>query len=172
MRRGSDGAGALRAAGGGGGGSGGPGSLRSGGAATGGARSQGHLKALDVRPWSTYEWICYRTDVLVPEPQPDTIKVRPGQMLQQVKYSRSFWSYRLLPDPEARFPPVLKSRDQEELNVYHIIDEEKRWVPIFDYSSPFLKIWENIVFLAILYAVTVTPFETAWVGLLCGRAGA
>ncbi|KAH6575359.1 hypothetical protein BASA62_001971 [Batrachochytrium salamandrivorans] len=108
-----------------------------------------------------YEKIVYNLDVLVPEDENDEIFVPKDSFLQQVHHGHIHrWrvqrnAYRCLPE----YLTDHLSLDEP----YIVINETKGILSPFDLASPFLKKWDALSFILLIYTASVTPWQTAFI---------
>lgn len=118
-----------------------------------------HVKVENLRHWSTYEYIVYNLDVLVPEDEPEEMFVPNGFYLQKVSY-RDKQKWRVLRDVNKDLPAYLVDHKQPE-EFYDVYKEPKTLLPIFEQNSNFLRKWDFLGLLLLVFTAVVTPFETA-----------
>ena len=116
-------------------------------------------KVENLRNWTLYEYIVYNLDVLVPEDEPEEIFVPAGSYLQKVSF-RKKQKWRVLTNPKKNLPEYLKEDQvlEDEYNVFH---ERESWFPILDPSSRFMRRWDLLTMVFLLFTAIVTPYETA-----------
>ena len=117
------------------------------------------IKVENLRNWSLYEYIVYNLDVLVPEEEPDEIFVPTGSYLQKVSF-RDKQKWRVLTDPKKDLPKYLVE-DRLLEDHYQVIEEKSSAIPIFDQSSRFIRRWDILTIVLLIFTAVVTPYETA-----------
>ncbi|KAI9103071.1 hypothetical protein DFS34DRAFT_351170 [Phlyctochytrium arcticum] len=112
-----------------------------------------------VKP-SLYERLTYALDILVAEDEPDSMVVPTGSFLQQVHYGKVH-RWRVTPDELLNLPECLI--DHREREPQYIVPVEKQgFFPVFDLTSNFLKRWDMLSLVLLMFTASVTPFETAF----------
>ncbi|KAI8995967.1 hypothetical protein BC832DRAFT_595794 [Gaertneriomyces semiglobifer] len=107
-----------------------------------------------------YERLCYFLDILVPEDAIDTMDVPEGHFLQQVHYGK-IHKWRVAQNHDAGLPDYLTDH-KDPAPQYKVVVEKQGFLPIFDLTSKFLKRWDMLTLVLLLFTASVTPFETAF----------
>ena len=108
-----------------------------------------------------FENLNYKFDVLVPTNEETEVLVPSDSYLQQVRYD-NFSRWRTLRD-ETRHLPAYLADVRERKTVYHVISESRGFFKPLNLGSPFIKQWDKLVLVLLLFTASVTPFETAYV---------
>lgn len=125
-----------------------------------GKKKEGKMvKVENLRHWSRYEYLVYNLDVLVPEEEPEEIFVPTGSYLQKVSF-RDKQKWRVLRDTRMDLPAYLVDHKEPE-EFYDVYKEEQSFLPMYETSSQFLKKWDFLGLLLLVFTAVVTPFETA-----------
>ncbi|KAI8621026.1 hypothetical protein BC830DRAFT_1058684 [Chytriomyces sp. MP71] len=120
-----------------------------------------------VRPPHTfYERIVYALDILIPEDEAEDMAVPAGHFLQRVTIGTK-WKWRIVKDPDAYLPEYLIEHKELEKD-YVVILEQETAVPLFDSSGAFLKRWDALALILLLFTAVVTPYETAFLNTASG----
>lgn len=110
---------------------------------------------------TAYEKLVYALDILIPtvKSEDEIIEIPDGSYVQKVIYGK-LKKVRVLKEPSAGLPDVLV--EKRETDTYRVIDDkDESWFPLIDLSSPFIRKWDNLTLLLLLFTASVTPFETA-----------
>ncbi|KAJ3042312.1 hypothetical protein HDV00_007679, partial [Rhizophlyctis rosea] len=84
--------------------------------------------------------------------------------LQQVHYDKTH-RWRVVENKFAGFPEYLV--DHKEMDKpYYVFKEKEGLLPLFDSTSVFLRRWDMLSLVLLLFTASVTPFETAYVSSL------
>ncbi|KAJ3123021.1 hypothetical protein HK098_002277 [Nowakowskiella sp. JEL0407] len=118
-------------------------------------------KIPDHRPkWSIYEKLVYNLAILVPDDPPSQLVVPAGGQLQEVKYGK-LQKWRVKMNSWADLPEYLI--DHKDNSLYSVfVNKRGSFLPLFDSTSIFLKRWDTLSIILLLYTACVTPFETAF----------
>eukprot|EP00842_Homolaphlyctis_polyrhiza_P005269 jgi/Hompol1/5743/HPOL_004667-RA len=110
---------------------------------------------------SLYEQIVYTLDVLVPEDEDTQIFVPRDSYLQQVHYGHVH-RWRVQRNAYRNLPEYLTDhRDMDQ--AYRVLTEKRGLFTPLDLGSPFLKKWDTLAFVLLMFTASVTPFETAFI---------
>ncbi|KAJ3103572.1 hypothetical protein HDU97_009992 [Phlyctochytrium planicorne] len=110
---------------------------------------------------TTYERIVYMLDILVPPDEPADMEVPHGHFLQKVIVGPK-WRWRVAKDVNVSLPEYLTGH-LDKPTTYRVWLERKRLIPLLDPNSRFLRRWDALAMLMLLFTASVTPFETAFV---------
>ncbi|KAJ3214044.1 hypothetical protein HDU67_002138 [Dinochytrium kinnereticum] len=114
------------------------------------------------RPAHTlYEKLVYALDILVPPEEPADMEVPYGHFLQKV-ITGPKWKWRVAKDTNNALPDYLTGH-LEKQTTYRVYTERKRGIPLFDPTSKFIRRWDALTLMLLLFTASVTPFETAFV---------
>ncbi|KAI9197405.1 uncharacterized protein BJ171DRAFT_223713 [Polychytrium aggregatum] len=135
-------------------------------------RSSSKLSAqaqtIDFPKLTLYEWLVFKLDILIPEERPNSMMVPHDCHLQKVKYSRKKWRWRIVRNSDASLPEYLTDhRDDSEYDV--ISPETGSFLPVVDIQGKFIKKWDALGLLLLLFTASVTPFETAFLSQQPGQ---
>jgi hypothetical protein len=108
---------------------------------------------------SIYERIVYALDILIQPEEAEDMEVPIGHFLQKVIVGQK-WKWRISKDVNANLPTYLTEHKDLETN-YRVITEEESFFPMFDPTSKFIRQWDALALILLLYTASVTPFETA-----------
>ncbi|KAJ3138812.1 hypothetical protein HK100_012208 [Physocladia obscura] len=111
-------------------------------------------------PHSLYEKIVYTLDILIPPDEPNDMEVPAGHFLQKVIIGKK-WNWRISKDKDAYLPEYLVEHKQLE-TTYTVLTELKTFLPLFDSNSKFLKRWDALALVLLLFTATCTPYEVAF----------
>ncbi|KAJ3292516.1 hypothetical protein HK104_005214 [Borealophlyctis nickersoniae] len=118
-------------------------------------------KLARLRNPTLYERLTYRLDILIPEDEPEDMEVPRGHVLQQVHYGKVH-KWRVHKNPMMGLPEYL-AEVKEVDEPYTVFKEKEGMFPLFDSTSVFLKRWDLLSLVLLLFTASVTPFETAFV---------
>ena len=122
------------------------------------------VKVANISKRSFFEQLNYKFDVLVPINEETEILVPSDSFLQQVSYENlSRW--RTLRD-ETRHLPEYLADTRERKTVYKVLTEPKGFFKPLNLGSPFLKQWDILALILLVFTASVTPFETAYLTLI------
>ncbi|KAI8816090.1 uncharacterized protein EV422DRAFT_501651 [Fimicolochytrium jonesii] len=110
---------------------------------------------------SYYERLTYFLDILVADDEPDTMLVPAGSIMQHVKYGKND-RWRVIKDENGVLPAYLVDHRPKDPD-YVVPVEDAGIFPIFDLTSNFLKRWDMLSLILLLFTASVTPFETAFI---------
>lgn len=123
---------------------------------------KGAQQKIELPKWTIYEWIVYNLDILVPEDKPNVMMVPTGSVLQQVKYTRQKWRWRVIKNPDANLPEYLV--EHKEHGIYNVItDGSDTLFPIVDPQGKFLRRWDALSLILLIFTASATPYETAFI---------
>lgn len=118
-----------------------------------------HQKIERLKKRTIYERLTYALNILIPEDEPETMVVPADSFLQQVHYGKTH-RWRVATNEFANLPEYLV--DHRELTPQYNVFVEKRGIfPVLDLTSNFLKRWDMLSLLLLVFTASVTPFETA-----------
>ncbi|RKO93356.1 hypothetical protein BDK51DRAFT_49638 [Blyttiomyces helicus] len=117
------------------------------------------LKVQPLRDRTYYERLVYACDCLVPDDEPSAMEVPDGSFLQQVHYGKVH-KWRVAKNPNAKLPSYLVDHKEQDPQ-YIVFVEHSGILPLFDSTSLFLKRWDALSLILLLFTASVTPFETA-----------
>ncbi|TPX69675.1 hypothetical protein SpCBS45565_g02243 [Spizellomyces sp. 'palustris'] len=120
-----------------------------------------HQKIERLTKRSLYERLTYALDILVPEDEPETMVVPAGHFLQQVHYGK-LHRWRVAQKDFVNLPEYLIDHREKEPH-YNVFVKSEGLFPIFDLTSHFLKRWDMLSLILLIFTASVTPFETAFI---------
>ncbi|KAJ3224291.1 hypothetical protein HDU81_008640 [Chytriomyces hyalinus] len=120
------------------------------------------MHKIERPPHSYYERIVYALDILIPEDDAEDMEVPAAHFLQRVTIKKR-WKWRIVRDNDAFLPEYLTEHKELEKN-YVVLQEQETTLPLFDSTGPFLKRWDALALILLLFTASVTPFETAFLG--------
>ena len=112
-----------------------------------------------LREPTLYEKLVYKLGVLIPEEDPEDMVVPLNHYLQQVHYDKVH-RWRVVENEFAGFPEYLTDHKQLD-KPYRVFKEKEGILPLFDSTSVFLRKWDMLSLVLLLFTASVTPFETA-----------
>ncbi|KAJ1563944.1 RAC-alpha serine/threonine-protein kinase [Nowakowskiella sp. JEL0078] len=111
--------------------------------------------------WTFYQKLVYSWNILVPDEPASQLIVPSGHQLQEVRYGK-LHKWRVAMNSWAELPEYLI--DHKDNGFYSVfIGHKKSFFPLFDSTSLFLKRWDTLSLILLLYTACVTPFETAFI---------
>jgi len=118
---------------------------------------------ISVTPITLYQRIVYKLDILIPTKKAEEeILIPPGTYLQRVIYGK-FKKLRVIKDPRYGLPQCLVE-EKDDVQTYRVFQENgNSSVKMMDTGSPFIRKWDNLTLILLLFTASVTPFETAFV---------
>ncbi|KAJ3130719.1 hypothetical protein HK101_004967 [Irineochytrium annulatum] len=87
-----------------------------------------------------------------------------GHFLQKVTVGQR-WMWRIAKDPNCDMNDYLTNH-KELQTAYRVLQEKQTTLPLFDQTSKFLKRWDALALLLLLFTASVTPWETAFITTL------
>ncbi|KAJ3099526.1 hypothetical protein HDU97_002969 [Phlyctochytrium planicorne] len=119
------------------------------------------FQKIERPPHSMYERIVYALDILVPPEEPADMEVPHGHFLQKVIMGPK-WRWRVAKDNNMALTEYLTGH-LEKPTTYRVWLERKRLIPLLDPNARFLRRWDALAMLMLLFTASVTPFETAFI---------
>lgn len=117
------------------------------------------VKVDNITKHSFWEEMNYKLDVLVPTNEEKELSVPIDSFLQQVHYGEKA-KWRVIRNLDYNLPPYMIDHKEQEL-IYKVIVQKKKFFGAFELGSPFLKKWDALSLILLLYTASLTPFETA-----------
>jgi hypothetical protein len=108
-----------------------------------------------------FEQINYKFDVLVPLDEETELMVPMDSYTQQVHYG-NIHKWRVRRNPNYNLPLYL-TEDLDPAPSYDVFVKQKGWFEALEPGSSFLKKWDTLTLLLLLFTASVTPFETAFI---------
>ncbi|ORY50894.1 voltage-gated potassium channel, partial [Rhizoclosmatium globosum] len=118
------------------------------------------MHKIERPPHSTYEKIVFALDILIPQDEEEDMEVPSGHFLQKVMIGKK-WKWRIMKDRDAYLPEYLVEHKELE-KTYRVLFEKQTAIPLFDPTSKFLKRWDALALILLLFTASVTPYETAF----------
>ncbi|KAJ3113076.1 hypothetical protein HDU96_003819 [Phlyctochytrium bullatum] len=118
------------------------------------------FQKIERPPVTMYQRIVYALDILIPPEDAEDIEVPHGHFLQKVILSNGKWRWRVTKDGNHMLPEYLASAD-DRLTTFRVYKEKDRLVPLFDPNGRFIRRWDALTLILLIFTATVTPFETA-----------
>ncbi|KAI8847271.1 hypothetical protein BC829DRAFT_425667 [Chytridium lagenaria] len=119
------------------------------------------FQKIERPPHTTYEKIVFALDILVPPEEPEDMEVPHGHFLQKVIIGPR-WRWRVAKDENNTLPDYLTNH-LDKKDTYRVYMERKRGVPLMDPASKFIRRWDALTLVLLLFTASVTPFETAFI---------
>jgi hypothetical protein len=124
-------------------------------------KTPGGIKAkLDRPPQSSYEKLVYKLDILVPPDELEDMEVPPGHYVQKVMIGKK-WRWRIAKNGDSLLPEYLVEH-KEEQKEYCVMMEKETSLPMYEQGTKFMKQWDALTLILLLYTASVTPYETAY----------
>jgi hypothetical protein len=111
--------------------------------------------------WSIYDHIVYNLDLIVPDPDPEKIDGQEGFFVQEVHIGKKI-KWRAMKDPYSQLPEHFKDGLTKREDKYYVISESNGVLPLLDNNSKFIKNWDIVMLLLLLWTATVIPFEVSF----------
>ncbi|KAI9345573.1 hypothetical protein BDR26DRAFT_856285 [Obelidium mucronatum] len=118
------------------------------------------MHKIERPPRSLYEKLVFTLDILVPENNAEDMEVPSGHFLQKVSIGKK-WKWRIAKDRDAYLPEYLVEHKELE-KTYNVILEPETILPLYDSNSKFVKRWDALALVLLLFTASVTPYETAF----------
>ncbi|KAJ3112155.1 hypothetical protein HDU96_004889 [Phlyctochytrium bullatum] len=119
------------------------------------------FQKIERPPVTMYQRIVYALDILIPPADAKDIEVPHDHFLQKVILSNGKWRWRVTKDVNHVLPEYLASAD-DRLTTFRVYQEKDRLVPLFDPNGRFIRRWDALTLILLIFTATVTPFETAF----------
>ncbi|KAJ3319969.1 hypothetical protein HDV06_005787 [Boothiomyces sp. JEL0866] len=119
------------------------------------------VKVDKIAEHTWYEKMNYKLDVLVPIDEEEELLVPGDCYLQQVHYGRHK-KWRVIRNKNFNLPLYLKDHAEPE-GKYNVFIKSNTWFGPLELGTPFLKRWDSLALLLLLFTASVTPFETAFI---------
>ncbi|KAI8895533.1 hypothetical protein BC833DRAFT_622931 [Globomyces pollinis-pini] len=119
------------------------------------------IKVEPIAKHTWYEELNFKLDVLIPLNEDRELLVPLDSYLQQVHYGRNA-KWRIVRNQNYNLPPYLSESIPLE-DRYDVHVEKKTFFGPLELNSPFLKKWDRLALILLLYTAVFTPYQTAYI---------